>query len=601
MTVTLKADGKNWKDWNKQILNCAAADGASALLQGQDAPPYDETDARYKTYNLLTPVLQATMTNAEIGTELKRVEDHNKYLRPLNKDARQLQDVDRIARERWVTRDARLQNLILSSIDKSLTPQVRSATAAYDMYMTLKELNNSSDHANAQLAWIAFVDLRADSCRSVREYIGKFRETINDLATQGISLRWHKPSQLTDAGAATNSLEELMVIHMLHGLSKVIPQWVEDRNNDLRQGNLWTIDTLISSVEDHIRHGNEDPVKAFTTIAKQQEEKRVLQRLNQHQNTTRLPFTPQPPAFCTHCDREHAGGTDNCWKAHPHLMPHHLKARGQTQTPPATPSTANVTVATPQAASSGYSNHVYASIATFVSPNLLSKAANDKQYKQRYCYDTAANRHVFNNRSRFTKYTPITARDVHGSTGSTTAKGVGTACLSVVKSDGTVQEIHLTNVLYCPNFATNVISQAPFKRKGAWYHSGKDKLYTVSDEELAYLPEIDGIPNLLIVTNPSKASAALRYASNHAYRRSANEPSTTRSVANWHHTYRHAKNKTPKKSPPKKPPGSVIPSDRLATSATIPSFSNSTSTTSQRFTWPARTATPLRTSLASIR
>ena len=123
--------------------------------------------------------------------------------------------MDRIARERWVTRDARLQNLIISSIDKSLTPQVRSATVAYDMYITLKELNNSSDHANAQLAWIAFIDLSADSCRSVREYIGKFRETINDLATQGISLQWHKPSQLTDAGAVTNSLEELMVIHML--------------------------------------------------------------------------------------------------------------------------------------------------------------------------------------------------------------------------------------------------------------------------------------------------------------------------------------------------------------------------------------------------
>jgi hypothetical protein len=35
--------------------------------------------------------------------------------------------------------------------------------------------------------------------------------------------------------AVTDSLEGLMVIHMLHGLSKVIPQWVEDRNNDLRQ------------------------------------------------------------------------------------------------------------------------------------------------------------------------------------------------------------------------------------------------------------------------------------------------------------------------------------------------------------------------------
>jgi hypothetical protein len=99
------------------------------------------------------------MADSDISAELQRVENHNKYLRPLDKDARQLQDVDCIARERWVTRDARLQNLFFLSIDKSLTPQLRSATAAYDMYTALKELNNSSDHANAQLAWIAFVNL----------------------------------------------------------------------------------------------------------------------------------------------------------------------------------------------------------------------------------------------------------------------------------------------------------------------------------------------------------------------------------------------------------------------------------------------------------
>jgi len=36
--------------------------------------------------------------------------------------------------------------------------------------------------------------------------------------------------------SATKSLEQLMVIHVLHGFSRVIPQCVEDRNH-LRQGN----------------------------------------------------------------------------------------------------------------------------------------------------------------------------------------------------------------------------------------------------------------------------------------------------------------------------------------------------------------------------
>jgi hypothetical protein len=69
-----------------------------------------------------------------------------------------------------------------------------------------------------------------------------------------------------------------MVIRMLHGLEKVILEWVEDRNNNLRQGSTWTIDALISSVEDHIRNAAEEPVKTFTTIFKEKE-KRVMQRL----------------------------------------------------------------------------------------------------------------------------------------------------------------------------------------------------------------------------------------------------------------------------------------------------------------------------------
>jgi hypothetical protein len=268
---------------------------------------------------------------------------------------------------------------------------------------------------------------------------------------------------------------------MLHGLSKVIPQWVEDRNNDLRQGNLWTIDTLISSVEDHIRHGNKDPVKAFTTIAKQQEEKRVLQRLNQRQNTSKLvntpgtsqrtPFTLKPPAFCTHCEKDHPGGTDNCWRAHPHLMPDNIKAQRQAQTLQLTNLTANVTVAgsslNAALTNSTYSTYTYTTIASFVSPTILAQAVANNHYKQRFCYNTAANRHVFNDRSRFIEYTPTKVGNVHGSTGSTIAEGIGTVCFNVVKSDGTTHELYLINVLYCLSFATNVISQAPFKRKGA--------------------------------------------------------------------------------------------------------------------------------------
>jgi hypothetical protein len=141
----------------------------------------------------------------------------------------------------------------------------------------------------------------------------------------------------------------------------------------------------------------------------------------------------------------------------------------------------------------------------------------DATYKQSFCHNTAANCHVFNDCSKFTSLVHTNNNNIHSSTGSTTAKSKGTVHIQVVKSDGETEHLQLNNALYCPDFATNVISQVPFKRKGSWYHSGKDKLYTATDSELAYLPEIDGIPNCLVVTDLSQAPAALCYASLHAY------------------------------------------------------------------------------------
>ena len=117
---------------------------------------------------------------------------------------------------------------------------------------------------------------------------------------------------------------------------------------------------------------------------------------------------------------------------------------------------------------------------------------------------------------------------------------MGTVTLEVVRKDGTTQTIHLKDVLHCPDFATNVISQAPFKRRGVWYHSGKDKLFTADNDELAYLPEIDGIPNFLVVTDSSQAPAALSYSSLVAFRSSAKEPKALRPAADWHHIFGHA-------------------------------------------------------------
>jgi hypothetical protein len=138
---------------------------------------------------------------------------------------------------------------------------------------------------------------------------------------------------------------------------------------------------------------------------------------------------------------------------------------------------------------------------------ILANAMSDPGYMKRYCYDTGANRHVFNNKDHFTAYKSLNYGSVQGATGIATIKGVATAEITVKRSDGSTTKLQLVNVLYCPGFATNVISQRPFKEKGAYYHSGMDGLYMAAaagtfdlnkDEELAHLPEYDGIPNFLV-------------------------------------------------------------------------------------------------------
>jgi hypothetical protein len=175
--------------------------------------------------------------------------------------------------------------------------------------------------------------------------------------------------------------------------------------------------------------------------------------------------------YCNNCNREHPGPNEACWITHPELKPANIK-RQQAEAPAKkkteAAARANVTVASDDEQEDGYGVHVFNTIARVanVSPAIIEKAVNNKDYKNRYCYDTAANRHVFNSKTKFIEYQPSTSNNIRGSTGSTVNQGVGTVAIDVVKSDGTTELLHLKDVLHCPDFATNVICQWPFKRRG---------------------------------------------------------------------------------------------------------------------------------------
>jgi hypothetical protein len=80
------------------------------------------------------------MTTEQMRTAVADAGKINKHLKPFNDEVRRLMKDDEERFNRWVSRDAKLQNAILSSLDKALTPQVRGCATANAIYRILKTL-----------------------------------------------------------------------------------------------------------------------------------------------------------------------------------------------------------------------------------------------------------------------------------------------------------------------------------------------------------------------------------------------------------------------------------------------------------------------------
>jgi hypothetical protein len=74
ISVRLSADRKNWKDWNKQLLNYASSDGVLLILKGSKCSKFNLLSDTYKvkTYEQ-TKVFEDTATETQRKTEYDRV------------------------------------------------------------------------------------------------------------------------------------------------------------------------------------------------------------------------------------------------------------------------------------------------------------------------------------------------------------------------------------------------------------------------------------------------------------------------------------------------------------------------------------------------
>jgi hypothetical protein len=123
------------------------------ILKGSKCSKFDLLSDTYevKMYEQ-TKVFEDTATETQKKTEYDCVLQVNALLKYHNDEARIRKREDEQAYDHWISRDARLQNSILSSIHKSIKPQVRHKATAAAMYDILKDLNGNTVHANGAIA-----------------------------------------------------------------------------------------------------------------------------------------------------------------------------------------------------------------------------------------------------------------------------------------------------------------------------------------------------------------------------------------------------------------------------------------------------------------
>jgi hypothetical protein len=95
----------------------------------------------------------------------------------------------------------------------------------------------------------------------------------------------------------------------------------------------------------------------------------------------------------------------------------------------------------------------------------------------------------------------------------------GTIKLAVLRVDGSIHTLTFSGVFYAPDMFISIISHSKVRPKGCYWHGWEEKLFRAADDlELAYTPDIDGVPNLLQVEDEDDllgAACAMSFVTQH--------------------------------------------------------------------------------------
>ncbi|KAF1982493.1 hypothetical protein K402DRAFT_196581, partial [Aulographum hederae CBS 113979] len=114
----------------------------------------------------------------------------------------------------------------------------------------------------------------------------------------------------------------------------------------------------------------------------------------------------------------------------------------------------------------------------FATTAFISSKQSIQSQKKRFNLDTAANRHFCNDAGKFETFDPdFTREPVLFGDSSGTALGEGTVKIAIDRPDGSIGTLILRNVLYVPNFHTNLISAAKLEDRGFFWDSESKSIW----------------------------------------------------------------------------------------------------------------------------
>ncbi|KAF7443618.1 RVT-2 domain containing protein [Pyrenophora tritici-repentis] len=498
----LQADGSNAYHWEAALKLYANIHSIGGLLDGSYMVTYPETP-HYQT--------EPTTTSSAFNTP-QLLLDAQQRVRAHNKEVTTQYDKDYELYRIYNSRESSLTLAILNTVPRSVWDNVMNLPTVRQKYEAITARYREQGVTEECTIWADFFKLRAQDCPSTANFTDKFKAGLAKL----------------DVIADCKLSNKARVYQFILAINNAYPDYGRDRRADLRRNVTLNVDRMCSELIDEARR--DDPIKTInTSIRASGGDNNRSQPLGDNndanrsatrgrgnrgngraqrgrgrgsEGATQRPTNTSP--YCKHCDCNHTGGGDNCWYTFPHLATEAWRQRQAQQQGKQQPTSTNAAAINAEG---------FAFTTVHLSEKVQSLTKETSNFKQRFIIDTGSSDHICNDRSKFQILHDTAPATINTGAGPITAKQVGTIQITVVTSEGVLNKVSFTNVLYAPDMFVSVLSHSKLRAKNLYYHGWDSKLYLMpSQQEIAFTPEIDKIPTLLLANTELEAARAFAFA-----------------------------------------------------------------------------------------